>query len=249
MDKALYIAMTGAKHNMLAQTQHANNLANVNTQAFKADFAQARAMPVYYGDGLPTRAYALNERPATDFTFGSLQETGRELDVAIDGEGFIAVQDSAGNEAYTRAGSLYTDNLGILRTGNGLPVIGNGGPIAIPTAEKIEIGIDGSITVVPQGQGPEAPVLVDRIRLVNPGATPMSKGEDGLFRPLDIQDVLPPDGNVHLVSGFLENSNVNAVHELTSMLSLARQYELQVKVMSSSKEMSESSARLLQMNT
>src|SRR5690606_11038550 len=126
---------------------------------------------------------------------------------------------------------------------------GNGGPIAIPTAEKIEIGIDGSITVVPQGQGPEAPVLVDRIRLVNPGATPMTKGEDGLFRPLDIQDALPPDGNVHLVSGFLENSNVNAIHELTSMLSLARQYEMQVKVMTSSKEMSESSARLLQMNT
>ncbi len=130
-----------------------------------------------------------------------------------------------------------------------MPVIGNGGPIAIPTAEKIEIGIDGSITVVPQGQGPEAPVLVDRIRLVNPGAEPMTKGEDGLFRPLDFQDVLPPDGNVHLVSGFLENSNVNSVHELTSMLSLARQYELQVKVMTSSKEMSESSARLLQMNT
>jgi flagellar basal-body rod protein FlgF len=248
MDKALYIAMTGAKHNMLAQTQHANNLANVNTQAFKADFAQARAMPVYYGDGLPTRAYALTERPATDFSAGSLQKTGRDLDVAIDGDGFIAVRDSAGNEAYTRAGALYTDSVGILRTGNGLPVIGNGGPIAIPNAEKIDIGIDGSITVVPQGQGPEAPVVVDRIRLVNPDLAEMTKGEDGLFRALDIEGPLPPDANVRLVSGFLENSNVNAVHELTSMLSLARQYEMQVKIMSSSKEMSESSARLLQMN-
>ena len=249
MDKALYIAMTGAKHNMLAQTQHASNLANVNTQAFKADFAQARAMPVYYGDGLPTRAYALVERPATDFTHGSLQETGRELDVAIDGDGFIAVRGPDGNEAYTRAGSLYTDNVGILRTGNGLPVMGNGGPIAIPAAEKIDIGLDGSITVVPQGQGPQAPIVVDRIRLVNPDIQSMTKSEDGLFRALDVQGPLPLDANVRLVSGFLENSNVNAVDELTSMLSLARQYELQVKVMNSSKEMSESSARLLQMNT
>ncbi|MBC6907402.1 flagellar basal-body rod protein FlgF [Saccharophagus sp. K07] len=249
MDKALYIAMTGAKHNMLSQTAHANNLANVNTTGFKADFAQARAMAVYYGDGLPTRAYALSERPATDFTIGSLQETGKDLDIAIDGEGFIAVQDSAGNEAYTRSGSLYIDSVGVLRTGNGLPVLGNGGPIAIPAAEKIEIGLDGSITVIPQGQGPEAPVVVDRIRLVNPNIAQMTKGEDGLFRALDIEGPLPPNAEVRLVSGFLENSNVNAIHELTSMLSLARQYELQVKVMSSSKEMSEASARLLQMNS
>lgn len=248
MDKAIYIAMTGAKHNMLAQTQHASNLANVNTQGFKADFAQARAMAVYHGDGLPTRAYAMVERPATDFVHGSLQETGRDMDVAIDGDGFIAVRGADGNEAYTRVGALHTDSVGILRTGNGLPVLGNGGPIAIPAADTIEIGLDGSITVVPQGQGPQAPVLVDRIRLVNPDIKNMSKGPDGLFRALDIEGPLPVDANVRLVSGFLENSNVSAVHELTNMLSLARQYELQVKVMNSAKEMSESSAQLLNMN-
>lgn len=248
MDKALYIAMTGAKHNMLAQTQHANNLANVNTQAFKADFAQARSMPVYYGDGLPTRAYALTERPATNFDFGSLQETGRDLDIAIDGEGFIAVQDANGNEAYTRTGDLSVDSVGILRTSSGLAVMGNAGPIAIPAAEKIHIGLDGTISIVAQGQGPEAPVVIDRIRLVNPDIKEMTKSEDGLFRALDIDGELPVDGAVRVVSGFLENSNVNAINELTSMLSLARQYELQVKVMSSAKEMSESSARLLQMN-
>lgn len=248
MDKALYIAMTGAKNNMISQTQHANNLANANTHSFKSDFAQARAMPVYYGDGLPSRAYALSERPATDFSSGPMVETGRSLDVAIKGEGFIAVQDQAGEEAYTRVGSFYVDALGTLRTGNDLPVIGNGGPIAIPPSEKIEIGIDGSITVLPQGQGPEAPVLVDRIKLVQPDINTMTKSEDGLFRALDIEDVFPPDAGVRLISGFLEGSNVNTVHELTSMLSLARQYEMQVKVMSTSKEMSEASARILQMN-
>lgn len=248
MDKALYISMTGAKHNMLAQTQNANNLANVNTQGFKADFAQARAMPVYFGDGLSTRAYALAERPATDFTQGSLQQTGRELDIAIDGEGFIAVTDANGEEAYTRTGSLYVDSLGMLRNGSDLPVLGNGGPIAIPPAEKIEIGIDGSITVIPLGQGPQAPVLIDRIKLVQPDIQEMTKSEDGLFRALDVAEPFPADAQVRLVSGFLEGSNVNAVHELTSMLTLARQYDIQVKLMAASKEMSEASARLLQMN-
>lgn len=248
MDKALYISMTGAKHNMLAQASNANNLANVNTQGFKADFAQARSMPVYYGDGLPTRAYALSEKPATDFAPGPLQETGRDLDLAVDGDGFLAVASLDGEEAYTRAGSLFIDSVGMLRTGNGLPVMGNAGPIAIPAADKVEVGLDGTITVVPQGQGPQAPVQIDRIKLVNPDLAEMTKSEDGLFRMLDAEIEPPPAAEVRLVSGFLEGSNVNAVNELTGMLSLARQYELQVKVMSTAKEMSEASARLLQMN-
>lgn len=248
MDKALYIAMTGAKNNMLSQHQHANNLANVNTQGFKADFAQARAMPVYYGDGLPTRAYSLSERPGTNYTHGALQQTGRDLDVAIEGDGFIAAMAPDGQEAYTRVGSMHVDSVGMLRTGNGLPVMGNGGPIAIPPASTISIGNDGTITVVPQGQGPQAPVVIDRIKLVNPDIATMTKSEDGLFRALDEEGELLPDGNVRLISGFIESSNVSAVHELTSMLSLSRQYELQVKLMSAAKDMSESSARLLQTN-
>lgn len=248
MDKALYIAMTGAKNNMLSQTAHANNLANVSTHGFKADFAQARAVPVYYGDGLPTRAYALSERPATDHSQGALQQTGRDLDVAIEGEGFIAALAPDGQEAYTRVGAMYVDSVGMLRTGNDLPVMGNAGPVAIPPASSISIGSDGTISIVPQGQGPQAPAVIDRIKLVNPDPATMTKSEDGLFRALDVEGELPADGNVTLISGFVEGSNVSAVHELTSMLSLSRQYELQVKLMSASKDMSESSARLLQMN-
>lgn len=248
MDKALYIAMTGAKHNMLAQVSHSNNLANVNTTGFKADFEQARSMPVLYGDGEPTRAFALVERPATDFAHGALNETGRDLDVAIEGDGFIAVQGNDGQEAYTRAGSLYVDSVGMLRTGNGLPVLGNGGPIAIPAAEKIEVAFDGSITIVPLGQQADTIAQIDRIKLVNPPADAMTKSEDGLFRQKDAAEELPADGAVRMVSGFLEASNVNAVHELTSILSLSRQYEMQVKMMQTVKENSESSARLLQMN-
>ncbi len=170
------------------------------------------------------------------------------MDIALDGEGFIAVQAPDGTEAYTRAGSLFFDSVGILRTGSGLPVLGNGGPIAIPAAEKIEVAIDGTISIIPLGQGVDAPVLVDRIRLVNPPLNEIKRMDDGLIRALNQEEEVPADANVRVVSGFLEGSNVNAVTELTSVLSLARQYEMQVKIMQNVQENSETSASLLRTN-
>jgi len=248
MDKALYIAMTGAKNNMMAQVNHSNNLANVNTTGFKADFTQARSMPVMYGEGLPTRAFALVESPATDFSTGALIETGRDLDIAVQGEGFIAVQAPDGQEAYTRAGSLYVDSVGMLRTGSNLPVLGNGGPIAIPAAEKIELALDGTISILPLGEDAEAVAQIDRIRLVNPPLDSIKKSADGLIRSFNTEDEVPADGSVRIVSGFVEGSNVNAVNELTSILSLSRQYEMQIKIMQTVEQNSETSARLLQSN-
>jgi flagellar basal-body rod protein FlgF len=246
MDKALYIAMTGAKHNMLAQTAHSNNLANANTSGFRADFAQARSMGVYYGDGHPTRAYSLTERPATDFRPGTVMETGRELDVAIQGEGFIAVESDTGEVGLTRAGNLYVDSAGILRTGANQPVLGSGGPISIPPAEKIDIGKDGTISVVLAG-GDRAPQVLDQIRLVNPAAEDLVKREDGLVYVKGGEEA-PIDLNVTLLAGFTESSNVNTVHEFTEILSKSRQYEMQVKLMKTVERNSETSARLLQMS-
>ncbi|GLS26087.1 flagellar basal-body rod protein FlgF [Marinibactrum halimedae] len=247
MDRALYISMTGAKNNMMAQTARANNLANANTTGFRADFEQSRSMPIYYGEGHPTRAYALTERPATNFEQGPLNETGRSLDVAIRGEGFIVVQAPDGTEALTRAGNMQLDAAGILRTGNGLPVLGNGGIIAVPPQESIEIAADGTITVAIQGQGPEALAVINRIQLANPDSENLEKGTDGLFR-LKNEDPILPDPDVELISGFLEGSNVNVIDEFTKILSQSRQYEMQVKMMSKVDEMSESSGRLLQIS-
>jgi flagellar basal-body rod protein FlgF len=243
MDKALYIAMSGAKQNMLSQAAHANNLANVNTTGFKEDFAQARSMPVY-GEGLPTRAYALSERPGTNFQQGPLIQTGNSLDVALKGDGWIAIQSADGAEAYTRAGNLSIDVNGQLRTGAGYPVLGDGGPLVIPPAATVEVGADGTISVIPLGG--EGLAQVDRIRLVNPDADSIEKGKDGLIHLKE--GAVPPgvDGAVRVEQGFLEGSNVNAVSSLTDMLSLSRQYELQVKLMGQADQNSESAARLLQ---
>lgn len=247
MDKALFIAMTGAKHNMLAQTARANNLANANTTGFRADFEQARAMPVF-GQHHPSRAYALTERPATDIQSGHYDYTGNPLDVAIRGEGWIAVQTPDGGEAYSRRGDLYTDANGVLRNGNDLPIIGNGGPIVLPPGQQVQIASDGTIAV----SADEAGVLevVDRIKLVNPanlGLT-LEKGLDGLMRPRNFEDVLPADELVALEGGMLETSNVNAVHELTSLLALSRQYEMNVKMMKTVDENSASVNALLRVS-
>lgn len=247
MDKALYISMTGAKHNMQAQVVHSNNLANASTTGFKADFAQARSMPVYYGDGQPTRAYSLTESPGIDMRQGSLNETGRELDIAINGDGLLAVQLPDGREVYSRAGNLQIDPTGILRNGEGMVVLGDGGPIALPPQEKVEIGVDGSISVIVAGEGPKTPAQVDRIRLVNPDSKNLEKDESGYLRTRDGSRPVA-DASVTVTSGFLETSNVNTISEFTSVLSLARQYELQVKLMKTVEGNSESSARLLQTN-
>ena len=246
MDKLIYTAMSGAKETNFAQAVHANNLANLTTTGFRADFAQARSMQAF-GGSFPSRVFSLTENPGTDFSQGSLKQTGRELDVAVAGEGFITVEGPDGNEAYTRAGDLYVDEVGNLKTGTGIPVLGDGGPIVLPPFEKIEIGADGTISIRGQGQSPEALNQVGRIKLVNPDITLISKGKDGLFRRQDGL-IEAPAAEVRIQSGFLETSNVNAVLAMTSILELSRQFEIQVKMIRTAEENDETAARLLQVN-
>ncbi|PIA73254.1 flagellar biosynthesis protein FlgF [Ectopseudomonas toyotomiensis] len=246
MDKMLYVSMTGAQNNTLALRAHANNLANVSTSGFRRDFEQARSMPLF-GESYPARVFAMSERPATDFRPGSLQETGRDLDVAIGGKGWIAVQAPDGGEAYVRTASLNIDALGILRTGNGLPAMGNAGPIAVPPEQKVEIGQDGTISIRALGEDPNVLAEVDRIKLVNPDPKSMEKGTDGLIR-VKGQPEIEADATVQVTSGFLEASNVNAVEEMTAILSLSRQFELSVKMMRTAEDNSSAMARVLQIS-
>jgi flagellar basal-body rod protein FlgF len=186
------------------------------------------------------------ERPGVDLTAGVINSTGRDLDVAIKGDGWIAVQAADGSEAYTRAGNLNLGAGGLLVTGGGVPVMGNGGPIALPDAEKIEIGTDGTISIRGIGQAVSTLTTLDRIKLVNPDASQLVKGADGLMH-LKNGEQAEPDAAVNLVSGALEASNVNAVEAMVNMIALARQYEAQVKMMSAAKEADDLSTQLLSM--
>lgn len=248
MDKSIYIGMSGAKQNMKAQQAHANNLANVNTTGFKKDFAQARSMPVF-GEHHPTRAYAMTERPGTDFSSGPLQQTGRDLDIALANDGWLAVQNNLGEEVFTRSGSLQVDVNGLVRLSSGEMVLGNGGPVALPPYERLLIGADGTISIQPVGGPPNQLVEVDRLKLVNPPAEALMKGDDGFIRRKPDQAIdgpEEPDANLRVASGYLESSNVNAVEEMIANLQLSRQFEMQVKVMQTADENSEVTARLLQ---
>lgn len=245
MDKALFLAMSGAVHNDRAIAQHANNLANVSTTGFRADFAQARAMAVF-GPTHPSRVYAQTETPGTRLSPGATDLTGRNLDVAVGGSGLIAVLDGEGKEAYTRAGDLATDADGVLRTGGGFAVVGDGGPLVLPSAESVLVGSDGTVSVRPVGQGANVSVRVGQIKLVdaNAAADGLSKGPDGLFRPRDGAE-LQADAGMRVTAGALETSNVNAVSELMDIVALSRQFELQVKLMQTAERSDEAAARLL----
>ena len=246
MDKSLYLSMTAATNTMLSQAAVANNLANASLPAFKADLEQFRSMPVY-GDGHPSRVYALSERPGIDFSHGTIYKSGNPLDIAINGDGWLAVQAPDGTEAYTRRGDLRLNNFGLLENGNGQLVLGNGGPIAMPPAEQVVVGTDGTITIRPSGQDEKTLAVVDRLKLVNPPLEDLVKGKDGLFR---LRDGLNAniDASVRIAPESLETSNVNLVGAMVQMIEHARQFEMDIKAMNAAKENDEVGTRILSLN-
>jgi len=245
MDRMLYIGMSGAKERMLAQAVNNNNLANVSTVGFRADLEQARSMPVF-GPGHPSRAFAMTERPGIDFSPGTLEITGDPMNVAVKGEGWIAVQAPDGSEAFTRDGNLRVTPEGFLVNGAGHQVMGNGGPISLPPAKTVSVGVDGTITIVPLGQAASTLVEVDRIKLVKPEPARLIKGEDGLLRLREPEPV-NPDASVRLETGMLERSNVNPVEVMAKMITLARGFEMQVKIMKTADEIDRASEELVRM--
>jgi len=243
MDRLLYVAMSGARETLRAQAANNHNLANAATTGFRADLAAFQARHVA-GDGYASRVYATTSTTGFDATSGTLVPTGRDLDVAVQGRGYIAVQALDGREAYTRAGDLRIDSNGILRTGTGLPVLGDGGPVAVPPHASVAIGADGTVSIVPLGQGPETRAEVARIKLVNPKDADLTKGGDGLLRMKDGSDAVA-DASVTLVSGVMETSNVNVADALVNMIELSRRFDLQVRAMKTAEDNGAASARLL----
>jgi flagellar basal-body rod protein FlgF len=181
----------------------------------------------------------------TDFSSGVMQSTGRNLDVAVTGNGFIAVRGLDGKEAYTRAGDLRETPTGAVTTASGLAVLSESGPLVIPPSTQVSIGSDGTVSVVPQGSAPFAVTQVDRIKLVNPSTKTLQKGDDGLFR-LKTGGTAKTDDTVSITSGMLESSNVNAAQSLISMIELQRLYEFQIKSLNSTDTNEQSAERLMQ---
>lgn len=231
MDKLIYTAMTGASHVLQQQAAVSENLANTNTPGFRATLNTFRAVPLV-GEGLPTRAFVVDSTSGSDFTPAAFQPTGRELDVAVNGAGWIVVQDADGKEAYTRNGSLQISSNGVLQTRTGLNVLGDSGPITIPQGVQVTFAKDGTISAVPEGPQAASVSAVGRLKLVNPPAEQLDRGGDGLFRLKD-GSVAAADAKTEVVPGNLEGSNVSTVEMLVNMISLARKFDMQMKMLQS----------------
>ncbi|MEK8048634.1 flagellar basal-body rod protein FlgF [Ideonella sp. DXS22W] len=239
MDRVIYLTMTGAKAAMQRQEVVSNNLANASTTGFRAELTAFRAVPVQ-GDGASTRVYSLESTPGYNPEAGPITATGRNLDVAMKGNAWLAVQGSDGTEAYTRFGALDVSPEGTLVTRTGLTVLGDGGPITVPANASVQIGEDGTITA---RTGNGAPQGIGRLKLVTPEAA-LNRGEDGLFRAADGND-LPADANARLQDGALEGSNVSPVESMVAMISAARQFEQQMKMLQTAQDREQSATRLL----
>jgi flagellar basal-body rod protein FlgF len=246
MDRLIYTAMTGAKHVFMQQAGTANNLANASTVGFKAMEHRFRAVPVQ-GEGMPTRAFVVDASVADVLDEGPLLFTGRNLDVAVEGRGWISVQLPDGTEAYTRSGGLKVDVNGVLQNSSGFPVVGDGGPITVPPDNRIEIGPDGTVSVVPSFGTPNTANVIGRIKLVNPPEAELVRGADGLFRQRNGQPA-NIDPNVKVSSGTLEGSNVNVTDAMVNLISLSRQFEMQMKMIQTADTNAQRADQLLSLN-
>jgi len=242
MDRLIYTAMTGAKGTMDQQAAVAHNLANVNSTGFRAELHKLRAVEVQT-EALRTRAFTVDASIANDFTEGPLQFTGRPYDVALAGKGWIAVQMPDGTEAYTRNGSLEVSANGVLQTRDGRPVLGDGGPITLPPDTEITIGADGSVSASQPDQ-PGVVNVVAQLKLVNPPEADLVRGDDGLFR-VQGGAPAPADPGVRVAGGYLEGSNVNVVDQMVQMISLARQFEMQTRMLSTAEQNDRAAAQVL----
>jgi len=238
MDRMIYLSMSGAKATMQRQDTLANNLANVSTPGFRAELQAFRAVPVQ-GSGASTRVYALETTTGYDGSAGAITATGRNLDVAVSGASWLSVQALDGTEAYTRGGSFDVSSEGTLVTRSGLSVLGDGGPIQIPPNAVVSIGGDGTVSA----KGADGKTTaVGRLKLVTPEA-PLTRGVDGLFRAADGD--LPADTNARVQDGALEGSNVSPVETMVAMISAARQFEAQMKMLTTAETNEKAAAQLL----
>jgi len=246
VDKLIYTAGSGAKHILEKQATASNNLANVTTTGFRAQIDSFRAVPIV-GEGLPTRAFVVNATVGSDFSSGPLQMTGRDLDVAVKGKGWLAVQMADGSEAYTRAGALQMNENGLLQSAQGHTIAGDGGPISVPPEVSVSIGGDGTISTIATTTKPGAPTVLGRLKLVNPPEADMVRGEDGLFRLKD-GSAAQADPNVVVAGGALEGSNVSPIDSMVTMIALARSFDLQMSLMKNAENNAAKATQILALN-
>jgi flagellar basal-body rod protein FlgF len=223
-----YLVMAGLDATMDRVTAATNNLANRGTAAFKAQKPVFQAMPLY-GQGMPDRVIVAATEEGADFRSGAIQKTGRDLDVAVKGPGWLIVQAPDGNPALSRNGSLAISSGGILQNSEGHVVLGEGfSPIVLPALQSITIGDDGTVSGVLLGQSPDQITALNRVMLANPPTGELQRRADGLFE--DQAAPPQPDSQVRLQVGALEDSNADTVSMMMNMIENTRIFQMQTEM-------------------
>lgn len=244
MDRLIYTAFSGLNASMVRQRVIASNMANTQTVGYRADTLQFTPMTLKESDSLEVRALSDSQVRGANMAQGSMIETGRMLDVAMGGQALLTVQAQDGQEAYTRRGDLSVTATGVLQNGDGRPVFGENGPISVPPGGEVTISPDGQVLVRDPATPGAPPNRVDRLKLVSPAGTRIEKGLDGLFRVYG-GGSLPSDLEARVTPGSLEQSNVNASDVLVQMVEAQRLFDIRTKLISTAKDVDESSAALM----
>ncbi len=245
MDRIIYTASTGANAAMHRQQVLSHNLANVSTNGFRAELATFRSVPLR-GEGASTRVHALEATAGHLDAPGTMSQTGRNLDIAAVGKAYFAIQGLDGTEAYTRAGALQVSANGVLVGHAGLPMLdGGGAPINVPAGSEVSIASDGTVSARVPGQPITA---IGRLKMITPNEDlKIKRGDDGLFRSAD-GNPMPQDNDARLADGMLEGSNVNPIEAMVGMISVARQFEVQMRMLQNAEKNDQTAAQLLNLN-
>jgi flagellar basal-body rod protein FlgF len=227
MDNAMYVALSRQMILRREMDVVANNIANADTPGFKVEQLMVQTDPKTLPGG-PTAApdvlqFALDTGLARDFSQGALSQTGRPLDMGLEGEGFFKIAATRG-ERYTRDGRFTLDDTGRLVTASGEPVAGEGGDIVLdPAKGEVAIAQDGAIS--------QNGVKVGKLSAWRFGAmSALEKDGDGLYRNSANQAPIAAT-DVKLHQGSVESSNVQPVIEITRMIEVSREYERIARMM------------------
>ena len=244
MDRLIFTAMSGLTESMVQQRVIASNMANAQTTGFHAEMLATTPVTLK-STALEARAMSQSAVRGADMRAGTFAATGNPLDIAVNGRNLIAVSAPDGKEAYTRRGDLSVSASGVLQNGEGLAVIGQGGPITVPVGSAVSIAPDGSVMLASATPG-QPPQPVDKIKLASPDGSKVVKDLNGLFVVAG-GGVLPADEAGTVAPATLEQSNVDPNKVLVDMLSAQRLFDIRTKLISTAKDVDQSGATLMRL--
>ncbi|WP_404482514.1 flagellar basal body rod protein FlgF [Novosphingobium sp. BL-52-GroH] len=246
MDRLIYTAVSGMNASLNRERVIASNMANAQTVGFKAEILQATPMTLE-GPQLETRTLSSTEVTGASMKAGGLNRTNQPLDIAMQGDAMLAVQAMDGQESYTRRGDLSITLTGVLQNGDGLPVVGQSGPVTIPPGSKVSIAPDGGVLVQDPETPDAAPQVLDKLKLVSTAGTRIAKDIAGQFR-VPNGGILPVDENAQVIPGALEQSNVNPSEVLVEMVAAQRLFDMRTKLVQTAGQLDEAGARLMRID-